>query len=232
MTAKHKTQSPDLSLPEIRFCQLYAAGGISATQAFKDAGFAVQPASSGAANQRAARLLRKQKIREYIQDLRDAACEAAKVSVESLARGFAGAVNADVTSIFGPNGEALPPSEWPASLKRHIVSVEVEDIFDWQPLDGGGRERVRVGQKWKVKTENKTENRKILAQWKKMLVTEKADEPREDEGGGTSEQLVALATLLAGHIASSGSGGTDAGDGGPAGAVDAAAGAANAGVHQ
>lgn len=181
MPPKHKTQSPELSLPEIRFCQAYAAGGISATQAFKDAGFPIPPASSGAANQRAARLLRRQKIREYIQNLRDAACEAAKVSVESLARGFAGAVNADITAVFGPNGEARPPSEWPASLKRHIVSVEIEDIFDWQPLDGGGREKVRVGQKWKIKTENKTENRKILAQWRGMIGGDKLLEDKESK---------------------------------------------------
>lgn len=169
---KHKTTAPPLSLCEIRFCQLYLQYDNNATRAYIGAGFTPQPATDQAAAVRAWRVLRRRNVRAYIQDLRDAACEAAKVTTEDLARGFSRGANADVTAICGPEGEALPPGEWPKELKSAVTSIEIEEVYETRTVRGK-RKKVKIGLRWKVKVENKTECRKVLAQWKKMIGADK-----------------------------------------------------------
>lgn len=155
LVKKHKTIRPDLSLAEIRFCQHYAKSN-NATQAFIAAEFANHPASDSAANTRAARLLRKRQIRDYIQDLRAAACESAKITTEDLARSFREQAYADRTAIFKADGSMKPPSQWPKELRSLITGLEVTTDKDGDTT-------------YKVKFERSTEAKKILAQWRGMI---------------------------------------------------------------
>lgn len=180
---RHKTDPPPLSVREIRFCQLWAEKG-NATAAYRDAGFPA--ATNNAAHVRAYRLLRKRQVREYIRDIQRAAADAAMVTVEDLARGFRRAERADLRRLMGPDGEMLPPSEWPDDVALAISSIEVEELTEFQPDPENPRrkKKVAVGLKWKVKLENKTEARKVLAQWRRMVGADKAD------GGGPPDPLV------------------------------------------
>lgn len=178
----HKTRGPELSAREITFCQLVVSGK-SQYEAYTQAGFPPRP-NRQATDAAASRLVRKRQIREYIRDLQDAASAAARVTVEDLARGFRAAERADVTGILGPDGEVLPPSQWPEDVRRAITRVEVEELTELQPdPDNPKRKRkVAVGTRWKVWLENKTECRKVLAQWRRMIGADAAVESQASAG--------------------------------------------------
>jgi phage terminase small subunit len=169
---RHKT-TPPLTARQIRFCQLYVERG-NATQAYLDAGF---PHSRRTATELACRLSRSVEIRAYIRDLQHAAADATRATVEELARRFWRAATADVTVIFGREGEVMHPSRWPKEFVSAVTSIEVDERFETRTVKGK-RTKVRVGTRWKVKVENKTEARKVLAQWREMIGQDKgADGP-------------------------------------------------------
>jgi phage terminase small subunit len=167
------TGRPPLTARHVRFCQLWAEKG-NAYQSYLDAGFP-PGASRNATDQRVALLLRNPHIVEYVRQIQHDAAHAAGVTLEWLARGFKGAVDADLTRLMGPDGEMLPPSEWPADVRRHIVAVDVEELTEMVPDPDNPRKRkkVAVGTRWKVKLENKTECRKVLATWRRMIGDDK-----------------------------------------------------------
>lgn len=170
---KHKTIRPDLSLPEIRFCKIYVDNKGNGIQAWRDADFpGPPPASENATSKRVWLLLRKPQIGEYIRELRNDACEAATITVESLAKSFKEQAHADRTLIFDEQGRMTNPRTWPKELRSIIAGIEVDNIEEWVTVDG---ERVKqvVGQNWKVKFERSTEAKKILAQWKGMIGNDK-----------------------------------------------------------
>lgn len=53
----------------------------------------------------------------------------------------------DLRKLFREDGSLLPPSEWPDSAALAVSSVKVNELFEWQPRDDGGRgkEKVQVG---------------------------------------------------------------------------------------
>lgn len=203
---RHKTDPPPLSSRQIRFCQLYAETE-NATRSYIDAG--LKHASAGVASELARRLLRKVEVRRYIRQIQRDAADAAGATTEYLARGFRRAVDADVTRLFGPDGEMLPPSEWPEDIRLCITRIEVEELTERVPDPGDPRrkKKVAVGTKWKVWLENKTECRKVLAQWRRMLAPDKGPADGADEDGKRVdvEQVTrALALLNAGGGAEGG----------------------------
>lgn len=179
---RHKTDPPPLSAHQIRFCQLYAEAG-NATRSYIDAG--LPHANNNDAGVRAFHLLRNPKIRRYVRQIQGDAAEAAGASAEYIARGFKRAVDADVTRLFGPDGEMLPPSQWPEDIRLCITRVEVEELTERvdDPDRPGRKKKVAVGAKWKVWLENKTECRKVLAQWRRMLAPDKGPKDDADEDG-------------------------------------------------
>lgn len=168
MTGKKSFRRGKLGLTaqDITFCQHYFQHG-NATDAILATG--AQYADRMSAGEMASRKLKNIDIRAYLDDLKVAASEAAKVTVEELARGFARAVNADITELMDDDGQMKPPREWPERIRLAITKIEVEDLFDVREDGEGGRRKVKVGAKWKVWLENKTECRKVLAQWKRMI---------------------------------------------------------------
>lgn len=164
----HRTAAPALSAREVRFCRHWVETG-NATQSYASSG--LPHATLAVASVLAFRLLRKVKIREYIRDLQDAAAEAARVGIEELARGFKRATDVDLTQLLGPDGEVLPPDKWPESIRLSVIRIEVEELTEMQadPANPRRKRKVAIGTKWKVWVENKTECRKVLAQWKRMI---------------------------------------------------------------
>lgn len=175
-----KRRPRQLSARDIRFCRLYAERGRGhALECWTEAGF--RPRQTRDASYAAVHLLLSNpQISAKIQDFRDAASAAEQVTIEDLARGFRSAEQADPTRLMGPDGEMLPPSEWPADVKRHITRLEVEELTEMQadPDNPRRKKKVAIGIKWKVWLENKTECRKVLAGWKRMIGAEKADEEK------------------------------------------------------
>lgn len=156
---RHSTR-PDvepLSFNDIRFCQLYAATG-EAAKSYHECGH--KSANLNSAGVSAHRLLRNVKIREYIRLLRQQAADAARVTVDELAVGFCQVAYADRTGILNDDGTVRPPSQWPAELKSLITGVEVI------PQDDGTN-------RYKVKFERSMEARKVLAQWRGMIGSDK-----------------------------------------------------------
>jgi len=166
----HST-TPDvdsLSINDIRFCQHYAERD-NATEAYKLAGYRNSTASESAVGKAAWVLVRKRKIRDYVRQLREQACDAASVTVNLLAQGFKRVGFADRRGVFGPDGCMLPPEFWPEELGSILAGMEVEDLEEW---DDEQKCKVKIGRKWKVKFERSMEARKILAQWRGMIGTD------------------------------------------------------------
>ncbi len=174
----------ELTGQEVRFCRHFADHG-KITQAVKDAGYTF--GSENTYTQHGRKLLRNAQILAQIQDFREAVREAARVTVETVARGLARDAEADRTAILGPDGEVLPPSQWPAAVKAVITGIEVEELVEWQrDPETGKRKKVAVGQKWKIRTSPRTEARKLLGQWLGMF--------KADGGDGGAEKLVKIIT--------------------------------------
>ncbi len=168
-----KTVGPDLTAKEVAFCQhLNASDNGNATEAYVKAALPHQTRND--AGVRAWHLLRKPKIRLYLRRLQEDATAQAMVTVGSLARGFAGAVDADLTQMLGPDGEMLPPNKWPEAIRLAIIRIEADELSERvpDPERPGKMKKVAVGTRWKVWLENKTECRKVLAQWKRMIGSE------------------------------------------------------------
>lgn len=175
---RHRTEKPPLSAREIRFAQLCFEYGLRGrSKAFLEAGFPSK-ATPNDNESAACYLLRKPQLRQYMRQLEHDAMAAAAVSTEYLARGFKRAVDADVTRLLGPDGEMLPPSEWPEDVRLCVTRMEVEELSEMQPDPDNPRrkKKVAIGTKWKVWLENKTECRKVLAQWKRMIGQDKEDD--------------------------------------------------------
>jgi phage terminase small subunit len=192
---RHKTPAPPLSARDVRFCQLWVETG-NGTRSYIDAGF--PHANENVAHSGAVRLLRKDTIRRYIRKIQTEAAEAAGVTVEYLARGFKRAADVDPTRLMGPDGEMLPPSEWPDDVRQCITRFEVEELTERVPDPDrpGRKKKVAVGTRWKVWLENKTECRKVLAQWKRMLAPDKGPKDGEESARDIDVELVARAAAI------------------------------------
>lgn len=158
-----------LGVREIEFARLYAGGGVSAAQAYRDA---FDPtAAPEVVHVRAWRLLRNVHVQQLIHDLRAEALAEARVSIGYLVRGFKGAVDADVTTIFASDGTVLPLEEWPENLKKSIKRIKKKFVYELRadPDDASRKIKTVVGEEWDVTLEDKTECRRILAQFTRMI---------------------------------------------------------------
>lgn len=165
-------KKPSLSVREVRFCVLWVELG-NATQCYLDAGLPAKVDRAGTAKA-ASELFRKPEISAFIRNLQTAATEAAKVTVSGIATGLQRSASKDLRKLYDRRGRIKPPHEWPDELAAVIEGVESEEIFETVirvDPDTGKPVRCKelVGYVRKVKTTNRTEAQKTLAQWKRMI---------------------------------------------------------------
>jgi phage terminase small subunit len=146
-----------LGVREVKFAHLYAMGGTTASQAYRDAGF--DPAPPEAVHLRAFRLLRNVRVQQLIHDLRQQALDTALISVHRIAQGLARAAFADRRDLFAEDGTLLPPREWPPDIAACVESVK---LADGVPVE--------------VRTAKRMDALRALAAWMKMLGNEAAGE--------------------------------------------------------
>lgn len=160
-----------LTLNEINFCHNYFGGKTqgNAVRSYLAAGFV--SASDSAAAVAASNLLKATYIQAYLTKLARDACAAAEVTTEMLVRGFAWACEAQVSDLFDDQGNLLPKKDWPDALKYAVQSIKAKRVYETivDPTDSSKTIRVQVGVEWDIKMENKTENRKVLAQMRKLI---------------------------------------------------------------
>lgn len=170
--AKKKPRKPKpLTVKQIRFCQLYVEGEASksanATQALIDAG--IPHTNRIAAGTAAWELLKNPQIQQFIHELRDAACDAAKATVERIAQGMARIAFANRAELFDSKGRLLPPDKWPADVAATVESIESEELYEVQSEPGKPKRKELVGYTRKVRTARRGEMLKLLAQWRRMV---------------------------------------------------------------
>jgi phage terminase small subunit len=154
---KRKPRLPrPLTIAQIRFCELVAEHGC-ATRAFVDAGF--EASTRAVARTLAWRLLRDERVRALIHELRADAATAAKASVVTVAAAMAKIAMADRRRLFDAAGRLLPPHEWPDDVAAAVESVKLTD-----------------GTPTEVRTGKRLEALRLLAAWLRMLGTEAANE--------------------------------------------------------
>ncbi|HEY1190468.1 MAG TPA: terminase small subunit [Gemmata sp.] len=169
--ARRHLRKPALSAREVRFCALFAEYG-NATRCYLDAGFP-EDGTAAAITKRAARLLRRAPIADYIRTLQASAADAAKATVETIAQGLLRSANKDLRRLYDHQGRLRPPHEWPDELAAVIEAVETEERFETvESIDPDTNKTVRrrelVGYVRKVRTTNRTEAQKVLSAWRRM----------------------------------------------------------------
>lgn len=165
-------KKPALTASEVRFCVLWVDRG-NATQCYIDAGLPAK-VDRVATAKAASDLFRKPDISAFIRNLQTAAADAAKVTVTTLARGLQRSAEKDLRKLYDRQGRIKLPHEWPDELAAVIEGVESEELFEYvdgiDPDTGKKcRRKELVGYVRKVKTTNRTEAQKVLAQWKRMI---------------------------------------------------------------
>ena len=181
---RKKPPRPALSAREIKFCSHYFEHGV-ATEAYRAAGYPIRPADS--VKVLAWRVLRKPAVRDYIHELRQEACDAAKVTVNRLAQGLARIAFADRGDLFDEHGRLLPPGQWPKDIAGTIEGIESEDLFEVTSEPGKAKRKELVGYARKVKTARRAEAIKLLMQWRDMI-----RDASEEEFAREIERLRAL----------------------------------------
>jgi hypothetical protein len=169
---KHKTAAPALSAREIAFAQLVFQYGVRGkARAYVEAGFPPK-GTPNATEAAACRIVRKRQFREYVRHLEATAAEAATVTVQEIVVGVLCIARADRRKLFDKRGVLLPPDQIPDDVAAAIEGVESEDLYE--PVPGErGKKRLK-GHLRKIKTGNRLAAWRTLAEWKRMLGTDKA----------------------------------------------------------
>jgi phage terminase small subunit len=184
--SRHKTEPPPLTVKQIKFCQLWVETG-NALRSYIEAGLPAK--NDNTAGNLSFTLLKNTKVREYIRELQRVAADAARITVERIAAGMANIATADRRKLFDKRGRILPPDQWPDDVADTIEGIESEEIFENVSEDETGKKIKRrkelKGYARKVKTASRMQAWAKLAEWKRMLGTDKT-EPEK----GKAEQLV------------------------------------------
>lgn len=153
-----------LSPKQEMFCREYLID-LNATQAAIRAGYS--PKTAGV---QAEALLKKPDIGKYVDELKKARAVKVQVNSEDVLRELVKLANSDVREVFNEDGSLKPMSEWPDVIARCVSSVEVEELFEMQPKDGGrGMEKVQIGWTKKVKFWDKTKALDMLGRHLKLF---------------------------------------------------------------
>lgn len=127
-----------------------------------------------------ARLLRNVKVAPYIQRALEKATSAAEVTVERVLAEIKRMAWVDIGEAYDEHGMFKPLKEMPEDVRRAIVSIEVDELWE-----GSGEDRVQIGITRKVKFADKKGSNELLGKYLKMFV-----ERMEHSGSVTIEDFL------------------------------------------
>lgn len=180
-----------LSAQEVKFCELFARGSESSTQAYIDAGFPCKQLPTGEPDrentrQRAWDLFRKPDIGRQIRKFRRRAAAAVEVNTDMVAESLKHEAFTPRRSIFDPKtGRVLPPSKWPPEMDHFIAGFDVKETTKLArdkngkvKLDRRNRPERETVVEYKIRFNVSTEAKRLLAQWLGMIGDKIAVEER------------------------------------------------------
>ena len=141
---------------QLRFCQLYSTGSISATQAYIQAGYAKKDADSSSVT-----LLKNPSISKCIAELtKDQGVTEARILKEIATCAFL-----DIKELLKDDGSLKALKDMPEESRRAIGGIEISEEFE-----GSGRDRVQIGYLKKIKVNDKLRALELLGRNLKMFV--------------------------------------------------------------
>ncbi len=93
---------------------------LNATQAARRAGYSEKTAAS-----QGQRLLKNAEVASYLQKRRQEMAKTAKVTPESVVEELAKLAFSDLRKVMTPEGNLLPPQDWPDDMAAAIASMEI-----------------------------------------------------------------------------------------------------------
>lgn len=161
--AKNKTPRPTKLLEkERRFCLEYMQDPTNQSKAAIKAGYSAKTAYA-----QASRLLKKVKIREEINRLREKLEDKAILTVDRILQEISRVALIDPATMFNKDtGELLPLSEMPEDTRRAVASLEVDDLYEFDDEDG---KKKRVGNLHKIKLWDKVKGLELAGRHFKMF---------------------------------------------------------------
>lgn len=139
-TPAKKGQGRPLNPKQKRFCQEYVVD-FNATQAAIRAGYS--PKTAGV---QAHKLLKNAKIQEYITQLSDNLREKTEIDATWVRKRLAMLATADLRHILGPDGNVLPPEQWPDDVAASINGMDVSEILVGNEVMGAIKKIRKVDQ--------------------------------------------------------------------------------------
>ncbi len=116
-----KQSRPELTAQEVKFCQ-YISESMSGIDALKKAGYKFSSEASYYTS--ANRLLRIDKIRKYLAELREQASKTAKINFNKVVEQWSYIAFGDRRAIYNQDGTLKPPHEWPHEIQVSVASAE------------------------------------------------------------------------------------------------------------
>lgn len=162
--AKPKPLSPK----QRAFCREFVIDH-NATKAAIRAGYTERSARS-----EASRLMTKVNIQEEIEILDAEVAKAAKVDAERWLKEIARIAFSDLSQAFTPEGKLLPIVEMPEDIRRAIIGMEVEELWEGPPGD-----KFEAGVTRKIKLGDKVRALEMVGKYLKVL-TDRVDHSSSD----------------------------------------------------
>lgn len=140
------------------FCYEYLKDR-NATKAYIRAGY-----SEIGSQQGATRLLSNVFIRARVNELIKEQLDNLKVDAHFVIRQLLNTATIDLNDAYDENGNLLPISEMPEPLRKAIIQIETEELFE-----GKGEEREKVGTAKTIKIESRQRALELLGKHLKMF---------------------------------------------------------------
>jgi phage terminase small subunit len=128
------------------------------------------------ARSEAKRQLQNPKVRAAIDRRLGALARLTRTSIEEVTRTIGDGMHWDIADVLDESGNFLPLREWPAEIRKQLVSIDAEEVVE------GGKTKTRI---LKVKFSNRVEYVTLGAKMNRMLT-----DKMEHDIGETLEQVL------------------------------------------
>jgi phage terminase small subunit len=157
-TPKETEPTHILTSKQERFCHEYIKDR-NATQAAIRTGYSLNTAQRiGSEN------LSKPLIRYKVNQLIAAQIDRIKLSADFVVKELLKHATIDLQDAYDENGNLLPIAEWPEPLRKAVIQIETEELFD-----GRGKDRERIGTAKTIKITDRIRALELLGKHLKMF---------------------------------------------------------------